>query len=281
MAACGGDSSTTDGGSDGSANNDGTVGNDGSAGDGGSEAAPPKQYTGSVNLSETAGGNINVFSASAAFEDTPDSGTSSSGCLGTQSGSCCYVPPGTDAGTPPTPVFVGAGAITIKDGTTSIGTMTPTGTTYTAITNPPTTALTWAAGDTLAISGAGDTVHAFSGSVDAVAEFAAVSPALSQVVPTTINRSADFTITWTAKTGSISLTLAATKGLTTPDGTITCTASSDTGTITVPHALLGNFTAADGGQILLGRTASGDASVDNASITIFSSTGANGKATFN
>jgi hypothetical protein len=230
-----------------------------------------------VTLSQTATGNTNVFTGSAEFYGVAQP---AGGCAGTQNGSCCYVGP-SDGGTSTTPTAVSAGAITIKDGTTSIGTLTPTGTTYTAISNPPTTAFTWAAGDTLAISAAGDTVHAFSGNVTAVSLFTGVQPALSEITPTTINRSSDFTITWTSKTGSILLSLSALKGLqNTPDGIITCNASSDSGTMTVPAALLGNFTANDSGSISLTRASSADASPDNATVTISEETSDPGRVTF-
>jgi hypothetical protein len=287
LACSSGDNNASDGGTnDGTTNNDSSNPNDsGNPGDSGNpdSSTPSKPNYGSVFLSETAFGNSDTYTGSAGFYAIGDGGSGpSSGCAGTQSGSCCYLPPASaDAGTGPTPTAVSAGAITIKDGTTSIGTLTPNGTTYTAVTNPPTTAFTWVPGDTLAISAAGDTVAAFSGSVTAVDLFAGVNPTLSEITATNINRSSDFTISWTAKTGSIVVSLSATKGLSTPDGSISCTAASDTGTMTVPAALLGNFTANDGGQISLTRESTDDASNATATITLYAETSSAGKVSFN
>ncbi len=278
LLACGGDDSTnTDGGKDASTGDSG--GNtDGGGTDGGGTS---KAYFGSVNFSESKTQSTTTYVASAGFYATPDGGTAAGGCTGTKSGSCCYTPAtgASDAGTPPAPTPVSAGGITVKDGTSTIATMTPTGTTYTPITNQPTTTLTWVDGDSLDISAAGDTVHAFSGSVTAATLFAAVTPALSFTTPTNVPRASDFTVTWTAKTGSILLTMSALK-VAVSDGTISCTASSDTGTITVPHDLMANFTAADTGVVTLSRTSSGAAAPDNAAITLNSSTSTGGTVLF-
>lgn len=285
--ACSGDgnNNNTDGGND-SGGGDATNGNDsGNAGDsGGDSAAPLKANLGSVifSHSQTKTGNTtsDSYVASASFVATPDAGTSGGGCVGTQSGSCCYVPPSqADAGTTGGGTPVSAGGITVKDGQTTIATMSPNGTTYTAVSNPPTTALTWNAGDSLDVTAAGDTVHAFSGSVASVALFAGVTPALSILAPIAIPRSSDFTITWTAATGSIGVAMSATKGVS-PDGVITCSSSSDTGTMTVPKALLQNFSAGDTGYVSMSRIISAAASNDNATITLASTTAASGSATF-
>lgn len=273
FACSGDDKNTTDGGG----GNDSSTGNDSGGGDSGQ---PTKANAGYVFFSQTKTQNADTFSASAAFFVTPDAGTTGGGCSGQQVGSCCYVAPGSggDAGTT-TPTAVSAGAITIKDGTTTLTTMTPSGTSYTAVTNPPTSALTWNAGDSLAVSAPGDTVHAFSGNVSAAALFVGVAPALSLITPVVVPRSSDFTVTWTSASGSIQLIAAAIKG-TSSDGVITCSSATDTGTMTVPSSLLQKFTAADTGVITLSRTISADASSDNATVTLSSSTSASGTATF-
>ena len=58
--------------------------------------------------------------------------------------------------TGPTPTAVSAGGITLKDGTTTIGTMSPNGTTYTALNSVSTSTLKWTDGDTIDVSAAGD-----------------------------------------------------------------------------------------------------------------------------
>jgi hypothetical protein len=278
---CGsGTSQNGDGGTDANNGNDGTSGNDGSGGDSGNDGtASSKPYAGGVYLSESKTQNTTSYSASASFYAVPDSGTTSGACAGTKSGNCCYTPPSqADGGTTST-TPVGAGGITIKDGTTTIATLTPTGTTYTPVSDPPTSALTWNAGDTINISAAGDTVHAFSGMVTAAALFAGVSPALSYITPIAITRSSDFTITWTAGTGKVTLLVSALK-VATSEGVIVCSAA-DTGTMTVPTALLTNFSAGDTGVVTLTRAETTDASNDNATITLSSSTSSGGTATFN
>ncbi len=289
-ACSGGDNNTTDGGNGNDSGNgsDAANGNDSASGgdSGGDSGAVQKANFGSVTFShtqtKTGTTTTDTYVASAAFFATPDGGTTGGGgCSGTQSGSCCYVPPSqADGGTGGTATAVSAGGITVKDGSNTVATMSPNGTTYTAVTNPPTSSLTWNAGDGLAVTAAGDTVHAFSGTVNAVALFAGVTPALSYLTPTAIPRSSDFTVTWTAGTGGVTVLLSALKNVTQNDGVITCTSSTDTGTMTVPHALLGNLSANDTGTITLARTISADASPDNADVTLQSVTSTGGSVTF-
>ena len=285
-AACSGDDkNNSDGGGNDSGNGgDGTNGNDsGNGGDSGGGPSKPNAGTVSFSHTQTKTGNTttDAYTASAAFVAVPDGGTSGGGgCSGTQSGSCCFIPPSqADAGTGGGATAVSAGGITAKDGSNTIATMSPNGTTYTAVTNPPTSSLTWNAGDSISVNAAGDTVHAFSGSVNAVALFAGVTPALSFLTPTQIPRSSDFTITWTGGTGAIEVILTAQK-LTQNDGVITCSASSDSGTMTVPHDLLGNLNANDTGTITLVRTISADASPDNATVTLQTTTSESGTVSY-
>lgn len=264
---CNGDSSNnTDGGGN-DASSDGT-----SNTDAGKDGSGSKPYAGGVTLTESKTGTSTIMTASAGFYAS--SGTGTGTCSGTKSGNCCYTAPAapSDAGVV-TPMAEGAGVITVKDAAATIATLTPAGTTYTAVTNPPTAALTWAAGDSIAISAVGDTVHAFSGTVTAAALFAAITPAFS-FTATTVPRGADYVLTWTAGTGTVTLIASALKGAAS-DGTIICSAT-DTGTMTIPTALLSMFTAADTGDLSLTRTIPADASVDNATITLSSSTSALG-----
>ncbi len=278
--ACGGDSNN---GNDGGGN-DSSTGNDGSGGDSspGNDSStdsgpkPSKANFGSVSFSETKTGQTTTYTATAAFFATPDGGASTSGsCTGTQAGSCCYTPPSDGGTTGPTPTAVSAGGITIKDGASTIGTMSPSGTTYTPLNSTTTSSLRWNDGDSLNVSAAGDTVHAFNGNVTTVAAFANVSPALSFVPGTTISKSQNFTITWTAGTGSVALVLAQTTGA----GVITCSATTDPGTMTVDKSLLANFTGLTG-TISLSRSITADASPDNADVSLVSSTATSGATTY-
>jgi hypothetical protein len=191
-------------------------------------------------------------------------------------GSCCYTP--ASKLTTTTPTAVSAGGITLKDGTSTIGTMNPTGTTYTALNSTTTNTLKWMPGDTLNVSAAGDTVHLFSGSVTAVALFANIAPTMSDITPATVSRSANYTVTWTAGTGNITLILTATKG-TASDGDIVCT-GTDSGTMTVDSSLLGNFSANDTGTVSLERAIQSNPSDDNATITLTSSTSSSGQVRY-
>lgn len=281
--ACGGDDKTgNDGGNDSGNGNDSTAGpdsggNDSGGGDSATDSGPKPQKAnfGSVSFTETKFQNQSTYTASAAFFATPDGGTSSQGgCTGTQVGSCCYTPPSDGGTTGPTPTAVSAGGITIKDGTTTIGTMSPNGTTYTALNSGTTNTLKWTDGDSLAVSAAGDTVHAFSGSVTTVALLAGVTPALGPQ-PTVISKSQNFTVSWTTGTGGASLILTQTAA----QGSISCTASTDPGTFTVDKSLLANFTAATG-AIVLSRSNTADASPDNADVTLSSSTSVSSTTTY-
>ena len=248
----------------GSGNDSGNTNDSGSGNDSGSDTgAPMKANFGSVSFTQTetkiANNTTESYAASAAFYETPDGGVAS-GCSGTQSGSCCYVPSG---GTTPTFTAVSAGGITLKDGSTTIGTMTPNGTTYTPLDSLTTSSLKWNAGDTLNVSAAGDTVHAFNGNVSAVAVLEGLNPAFGATA-IALSKSADFTETWTAGTGAITLVVSQQN-----HGTISCTSATDSGTMTVPHALLGNFNTG-AASISLTREISADASSDNATITLTS-----------
>jgi len=283
--ACGGDDKTgNDAGNDSGNGGDSTTGPDSSGNDsGGGDSAtdsgpkPQKANFGSVSFGETKANNATTYTASAAFYATPDGGvvTPPSNCT-TTVGSCCYIAPPDGGTTGPTPTAVSAGGITLKDGNTTIGTMTPNGTTYTALNSTTTNTLKWTDGDTIDVSAAGDTVHAFSGGVVTVALLAGVQPALSFVPGTTISKSQNFTISWTAGTGEVSLLLA--QG-SISGGSISCSAKTDPGTFTIDKSLLANFTSLTG-TITLSRTNSADASPDNADVTLNSSTSTSGSTNY-
>ncbi|HEY1956068.1 MAG TPA: hypothetical protein VGH28_10650 [Polyangiaceae bacterium] len=285
--ACGGDDQNgSDGGNGNDTGSDSPSANDSGGNDSGTDgSAVQKANYGSVIFShtqtKTGQTTSDAYTAIAGFFATPDGGAGGGGgCAGTQSGSCCFVPPSqADGGTTGSATAVSAGGITAKDGSATIATLTPTGTSYAPVADPPTSSLTWNAGDMISVTAAGDTVHAFNGSVAAVALFAGVTPALSPLQQTVIPRSSDFTLTWTAGTGAITVTVSALK-VASSEGVITCSASSDTGTMVVPHDLLQNFSAGDTGYVTLGRTISADASSDNATVTLETGTSMGGSAAF-
>jgi hypothetical protein len=170
--------------------------------------------------------------------------------------------------------YVSAGDIVVKDGSTTIATMSPT--TQGSIMNVyganimQDPGYKWAGGDTLSFTAAGATVSAFSGSVVAPGLMQNISPALSTTTPTMVPSNADFTVTWapdgTSATAS-SIFVGGVKG-NAPDGSIYCNGMDSAGTITVPQALLANLTGADSLQIVLSRLASSTVSTGNVKVII-------------
>jgi hypothetical protein len=272
---CSSGGGTTDGGTgnDGSSNNDGS-----NSGDSGSDAAAAKPYTGFVDLASMTVSGKPFHSVTPVFFNTP-TGTPA-GCTGTKSGSCCYEPPTTsDGGTGTAPTPASAGTITLTDGTATIATLMPGAMmTYKTVTDPPTAALIWKDGDTVKVAGTGAAVHPFMGSVVVASAVAGVMPSLSLTTPIVIDRSKDFTFTWTAANGHMNVGISALKGGAL-DGLISCDVP-DTGTITIPTTLLINFAATDTAEVVIDRISNGDASNDNATITIASTASTNGSATF-
>jgi hypothetical protein len=214
-------------------------------------------------------------------------------CAGTQNGNCCYVPPASGSSSSSssssssgTVTIPGAGAITVTDGTTPMGTLAFTaGTGYAPLGSATDTMLTWAFGDTLNVSAVGDAngVAAFTGAVVAPASLANLSPALSYTAPTGLSLSSDFVETWTAGPAGSTVTLAiyATTSAFAPNGSITCTADDSSGTITVPTALLANFGPTDTGSASLSRSASTAVTASNANVTVVANVyGAGGSLSF-
>ncbi|MGH7294841.1 MAG: hypothetical protein ACRELB_07910, partial [Polyangiaceae bacterium] len=255
VAACG--SSSNNGGGNGG-NGDGG-GGEGSAGDGGGgEASTAKPYVGTVSAGLTIAGKTTTYTLSGVFVAASDAGAAGGdggapACLGTQSGSCCYLAPGAlaDAGTGAgdggaTVSLVSAGTILVKDGTTAVANMSPgTNNGYgIASTNNP--SVTWHPGDVLAVSASGATVEAFSGNLQTVSDFAGVTPALSTTA-VTVPIASNLAISWTAGNGTnVHVLIQAFKG-TAGDGSITCTVADSAAAVSVPSALLGKLTTGDNG----------------------------------
>jgi hypothetical protein len=288
LVACGSSSNKGGGETGDGGGGEGSVGGEGGGGETGSSAKP---YVGTVTAGVTVAGKTTTYTLSGVFVAASDAGSGAgadagTACLGTQSGSCCYIPPGAlaDAGTGAgdggaTVTAVGAGTISIEDGTTAIANMTPgTNNGYgIASTNNP--SVNWKAGDTLAVSASGDTVQAFSGNLTTVDDFAGVTPALSTTA-VTVPIASNLTISWTAGNGTnVHVLIAAAKG-TAGDGTITCTVADSAGTVSVPSALLGKLTTGDNGLISLTRTTVTTVSGPNASVGLGATSSTSGLAKF-
>jgi hypothetical protein len=281
LAACG--SSSNHGGFSGDGGGaEGSAGDAAGGGDGEGGGIFSKAYFGSVTAGELPGTKT-TYTITADFIASLDGGGAGDGgipCAGTQSGSCCYTPPASasDAGVSDGGAALttaSAGALLVKDGTTSIANISPgTNNVYSiASTNNP--SVTWKPGDTLAVSAAGATVEAFSGNLMTASEFAGVTPVLSTTA-TTIPIASNLTVSWTQGNGSgVTVFLAALKG-TKDDGAITCAAPDSAGTISVPSALLGKFTTGDTGLMTLRRTTTTQVNAPNATVEMIGGTSAGG-----
>jgi hypothetical protein len=218
----------------------------------------------------SAAGN-SIWDGSAGFFATPDAAGAST-CSGTQSGDCCYTPPGNSAGSSVT--YVSAGDIVVNDGSTAIATISPT--TQSGAMNAYVTSsqqdstFKWAGGDTLSFAATGGTVNAFSGTVVAPGLIQNIDPAFSTMTPTMVPSSSDFTVTWSpdATAGAAaSIFVGATKG-STADGSIACNGMDSAGSITVPSTLLANMTSGDTLQIVLTRLVSTTVTTGNVKVAI-------------
>ncbi len=199
-------------------------------------------YTGIVELSRVlAPPAAAVYEALGEFDTTasapPPMGTCNGG---TQVGACCYQP--TSGGTIPTPES--AGTLTIKDGANTLATLQSPN--YVA-TSATLTTLTWAAGATLSVSTSGGTLDAFTANLKAPALLAGLTPSFTATVPVTL--SSDFVVSWTPSNeacSQISFGFSQGAGM----AYIGCVVDDSAGTVTVPKALLGMFTATTGTAVL-------------------------------
>jgi hypothetical protein len=199
-------------------------------------------YTGIVELSRvTAPPAATVYEALGEFDTTasapPSMGTCTGGML---VGACCYQP--SSGGTLPTPES--AGTLTIKDGANTLATLTSPNYVATSATLP---ALTWAAGSTLSVATTGGTLDAFTANVRAPAVLAGLSPSFQATIAVTL--SSDFVVSWTPSNEACSkISFGFSQGAQMPY--VGCVVDDSVGTVTVPKALLGMFTATTGTAVL-------------------------------
>jgi len=217
-------SSSPGGGSSGSSGTGGGTG----TGSGGSEP-----YYGTINFSAATEGTNTFYSVIAGFYAS--TGSPASSCPGTQSGSCCYIPHGTQV-TPP--AQVSAGAITLTDKGAQIGQLAFSGGSYAQLSSITTTSLAWSAGDTLGVSAAGAIVDAFTGSAVVPEAIAGINPMPSESTPLTVTDASGLTVTWTPGSGSSSFFLALED---ISINVITCEVPITAGTVSVPSSLLSHL----------------------------------------
>jgi hypothetical protein len=231
---------------------------------GSSDTTPPdacspngssKPYAGQIVFTLSSTPAATTYAVTAGFAASPAC-LADTACV-MSAGQCCYLRDD-QAGVVAT---ASAGAITISSGSSTLATMTPAGATYAAVTNPPTTSLTWSGEANVQLDIAGDVVHAFQPQVTAAPAPTNVNPALSPSAPVAIARDSDFNIFWAQGGGGVTLALTASSG-----GHIHCFTTSDAGVMTVSQALLQNFRAGDTGMITLTRTYSSVGSPDNADV---------------
>jgi hypothetical protein len=258
----------------------GTISSEGGTTDAGSESGGGAlPYVGEL----TAAKEGTVFTITGAFFPTPTTTPTMPMCptTGMSSGSCCYIPPAaaSDAGTTDggaTAMAQSAGTILIKDGTANVAALNPlpNGGGYGVTSGANNPSVKWTPGDMLSISAAGGTVQAFSGSLTTVDDFAGVTPTLSTTA-TTISLGGDLAVSWTAGNGTtVAVTLIAFKGKA-GDGLITCQVS-DTGSTSVPGALLAKFTTGDTGAMSINRTNVTKITGPNASVELVGTTTSSG-----
>jgi len=272
----GGDSAPTDSGTGGETASDSPVG------------TPFYGYVGAA-VSPNLAGMGNSYTISALFSTSAAVLPGQAPCTGMMMGSCCYTPAaapvdagGSDAGPAASPQ---AGIITVTmladAGTAMLTPDTMTGA-YASDTMQ-----SWNAGtDILMISAAGDTasVHAFSGSLQTGAPFANLMPAFSFAMPTMIDRTMDFPVTWMMEGmgGEKAVLFVLLSAGTMSDGLISCSVDESTGTITVPKGLLGLVTLSDTATLFLQRgiPKTPTTPADNATIYLIGGAQVLGSATF-
>jgi hypothetical protein len=216
-----------------------------------------KAYVGTVELGHiTIAPGMDEYSALGDLVSAP--ATAPPTCAGMQMGACCYSSPSTMM--PPT--LQSAGTLTISDGATNIATLTS----YVA-TNVTLPTLTWTPGSTLKVAASGATVDAFNLSVVAPALLAGITPAFSSTTPITVTTSVDLVVSWTPSNQACSL-VEFSLGQSLPTlPSIGCVVDDSVGTLTVPHALLSQFTATTGTATIERAVAAGT-TVANANVKL-------------
>jgi hypothetical protein len=224
-------------------------------GDSGDAAGTQKPYVGSVLMvaNETPGQAVSYAANGAVF-----TAYVAPACALT-TGSCCFYPAnGGSSG-----VDVGAGTITVTDGSTTLVTYDETDAGY--IEGTP---AAWMPGDMLGFSATGDVVHAFTGTSAAPATLVLTSPA-PMGSPVAIPLSSDLALQWTAGSSStvVWVQIPALTASYAPDGEISCV-FADTGTSTVPKAMLAMLHTGDTANLYVARVSQTTAVCDNADVSL-------------
>ena len=227
--------------------------------------APPvdanvPSYAGDVQLSANdMGGGAHMNAASASFANGTDTLAVLACAPGALTdGPCCYYhSQETDAGGPlPS---LSAGTLTLSAGGTSFDTMTydPSVQIYPQYADQ--TGAAWLASAAMAVSAAGGTLPAFSGNIAMPALLAGLSGAGSA----TLSRGSDWTLTW-APSGAAAKVVVVVFDVA---AELKCVADGAAGTLTVPGAAIGHFTAGAAGNYYVGAVArtmvtAGDATIE-------------------
>jgi hypothetical protein len=203
-------------------------GSSGSGTSNGTGTGGNQPYYGSIVLSTNE--SSTNFTASAALYLRAGSPLSS--CSGTQSGSCCYSPAGSDA----TTTLFGAGTITLTDKGSQLGQLFYNDAGYGELNSEVQVERTffWSAGDTIDVSAAGGAVQAFSGSAVAPAAITGFSP-MPGATTLSVTGANGLNITWTPGSGSDSFVLFLRDATA---NSITCEVPITAGTLSVPSSLL-------------------------------------------
>jgi hypothetical protein len=283
--------------SDGGKSADGGTSSDGGKTEGGktpdsaTDSPGGPEYYGIFSVSVAAGNLSNTYAAVTSYGPIADYVTPGTcPASGTKVGDCCFVAPPkpTDAGTPPTPPD--AGNITLTDGASTLATIDPTSGVYTAVTNPPTTALTWSPGDKLGVSATGHQVDTYTGMLATGALLSGVTTSGGTATSTmfsdamSINTTSDFVVNWsedTIATGdNVTLVLTGSHGGAS-DGSITCFVPDSDKTVSVDKSLLANFsTTGETATVSLSRSVVSNATDANATIYLVGSVSESGAGTY-
>jgi len=190
-------------------------------------------------------GPTGPFSALGQFKTS--TGKFGPSCTGTTMGSCCY-----ETAAAGELSYISAGTLTVSDGATTLATLTPPPAPVPALYEESSLTVpgfTWAPGDTLTVAGSGATVDAFTVSVVAPAVLAGTKPSFAAPIP--VSLSADYVVSWNPSSetcSQVQFGLSQTGAVATPY--ITCVVDDAEGTLTVPKALLQNFTATTGMAVM-------------------------------
>jgi hypothetical protein len=228
---------------------------------GAADAGPSTPYVGVFSAGEGFTLNAGFFRTGTASFAPP---TVASSCAApvTVAGDCCYSPQVLDP--PVLPTGIGAGTLTVADGSEVIGSLMPDAQGQYASTSGNGTPL-WNAGDLLQVTVSGGEIDAFSASLQTPGMLMA-TPGAEQGIA--IDRSQDFVTTWSpdAHPGE-TVTLYMTVGVGAVQS-INCQASDAAGHLIVPAALLAHAPAEANVITNVYRVANAMAVASNASVSL-------------